>query len=597
LRYFMSIYYSLPRFSNFLLTASLLMASSGWAMEGEGEPFQPGDEGYSSHVALRALDIAPASAAAAASHTPVDVPASAAAAAAVHPASAAAAAAAPAAAAALDNDNNRGGGAAVEGFSPAVLGSFERDFPVASMRQWEAAFRDFDDIFKKFQLAVQRLGPFASTPLMNVERFQAWGASFAQRVESTTDFGPLEAEIHWVRQYLGSYARIQAIASGLDTTMLIHISEADNPISHAKEEVDFPDLMASDFLRKVGEYEKMLAKRKEALRDQNWAFPLRRDEFERRKGQCGPFETMRWFDLDSEYNWDRGGRVKAPASAVLFLYLTDDGKFEARPPVIDPGMPAPFSQQIVRESGYLPSSLGKRLSSGMLLEVEKIDGESYRYPSHAVGNLRKQMESEIRQRAFASEAYTLPCEYWELDGESGEPKEKMAGFEKYSKMTFSMFSMPGTRQLKVWPLESYYMPGVVLEFFNTILENPSADFPAANDPKFTNHTFELTCHGAEIVHARLCSEPQYRRGAGRDRYARRTLTKSAAQIKQDILALKARMVASLKQRFPGAWENEEEGAGAAPAAAAAAAAAAGAAVEPGAGRRDDGRYEEKKGDK
>ncbi len=364
--------------------------------------------------------------------------------------------------------------------------------------------------------------------------------------------------------------------------MFFHISEARDPIRRAQAAVAFPSLMASDFLRKVGEYEKMLAKRKESLRNQVWAFPLQKSEFERRKGQCGPFETMCWFDLESEYTWDRRGHVKSLAAAVLFLYLTDEGKFEARPPVIDPRMPVAFAQQIVRESGYLPAASLEdhdRHFSGMRLEVEKIDGESYRYPSHAVERLREQMASEIRQRAFASEAYTLPCEYWELD-ERGEPKEKMAGLEGYSNMTVSMFCMPGTRQLKVWPLHSYSQPPVVLEFINTILENPSVDFPAANDPKFTSHTFEITCLGAEILSVRLCSEPRNWRGAGhmiRDRYARRTLTKSVAQIKQDILAIRARMVASLKQRFPGAWENEEEGA--APSSA--------LAVEPGAVRRDE----------
>jgi hypothetical protein len=125
--------------------------SSGEAMERAGELLQPGDEGYSIHVAAWALDIAPASAAAAA-----------------------AAAAAPAAAAAFD-DNNRQGAGVVEGFSPAVLGDFQRDFPVEEMRQWEASFRHFADVFGQYCLAIKRIGPFASAPLMKEGRFKAWG--------------------------------------------------------------------------------------------------------------------------------------------------------------------------------------------------------------------------------------------------------------------------------------------------------------------------------------------------------------------------------------------------------------------------------------
>jgi len=111
----MSFYSSLSRFSNFLLTVSLITTSSGWAMEREGEPFQPGDEGNASHVVARALeDIAPAS----------DF------------------SAAAARAAAFDNDaNRRREGASPEGLSPAALQELDRDFPVESMRQWEASFR------------------------------------------------------------------------------------------------------------------------------------------------------------------------------------------------------------------------------------------------------------------------------------------------------------------------------------------------------------------------------------------------------------------------------------------------------------------------
>jgi len=144
----------------------------------------------------------------------------------------------------------------------------------------------------------------------------------------------------------------------------------------------------------------------------------------------------------------------------------------------------------------------------------------------------------------------------------------MAEVEGYSNMTFSMFCMPGSRQLKAWPVHNHHVPLVVFNFINTILADPLASFPAANDPQFTGHTLEVTRSGIDhrILQMSLCSDadnPQYWGGArhrSRDGYARRTLTKSVAEFRQDILAIRESMVKSLKQRFPDAWESWEEGA-------------------------------------